>query len=293
MNRRKFIFSGLLSTMASMISPPLLSMPRQKMVTQGWSQGKILQILSNSVYFNGIAVDISLKLQHLGNGYRAYNLALMRFHAQDSMSPFHQGGVNTYTYVSCDPINLIDNTGHYPENTQYKIKGAMVRGDLFMLSKVNETKTKYTSTGGFKKYELSNGAWVYLSKTTINYVDVSKVMLHGLGPLLSRRVTVFTGRHGAPNGEISTIAPDFLMQDARTRAMYQKVAMRESQKPLKIELMDIGRPDFRLELMARTIFAKPNDSLVFAFCHSGLNKEVREFIGLNPVQAKWRWRKSR
>lgn len=301
MNRRKFIFSGLLSAMTTMISLPILSMPRKKAATLIGSQGQALQILSNSVYFNGMVADMSLRIQHLGDGYRSYNLALMRFHAQDSMSPFHQGGANTYIYVFCDPINLFDNTEHCPENKPdkksmpiNKIDELSGRGGVFnlsVLSKVNDTKTKYASTGGFKKYQLPNGAWVYLSKNVTDHVNVSKAMLDGLGPSLSRRVTVFTGRHGAPDGEPSGIASKFLMQDARSRAIYQQVARKQKQQPVNIVLEDIGKQDFRLKMMARTMFAKPNDSLVFAYCHSGLSKDVRQSIGLGPVTAKWRWHK--
>ncbi|WP_313739654.1 RHS repeat-associated core domain-containing protein [Pseudomonas sp.] len=48
----------------------------------------------------------------LGNGYRAYNPGLMRFHSADGLSPFEQGGINAYAYCSNDPINRIDPDGH-------------------------------------------------------------------------------------------------------------------------------------------------------------------------------------
>ncbi len=48
----------------------------------------------------------------LGNGYRFYLPALMRFSAQDAYSPFGKGGVHAYGYCAADPINLKDPSGH-------------------------------------------------------------------------------------------------------------------------------------------------------------------------------------
>jgi RHS repeat-associated protein len=48
----------------------------------------------------------------LGNGYRAYNPRLMRFHSPDSWSPFGRGGLNPYMYCVGDPVNNSDPTGH-------------------------------------------------------------------------------------------------------------------------------------------------------------------------------------
>jgi hypothetical protein len=49
----------------------------------------------------------------LGNGYRAYNPRLMRFHSPDSWSPFGGGGLNAYMYCVGDPVNRSDPTGHW------------------------------------------------------------------------------------------------------------------------------------------------------------------------------------
>lgn len=67
----------------------------------------------SSLGFNGEYLDDTLDNYHLGNGYRAYNPAIMQFTAPDDMSPFGQGGINPYVYVSCDPINKTDPTGHF------------------------------------------------------------------------------------------------------------------------------------------------------------------------------------
>lgn len=62
--------------------------------------------------FNGERVEPSLKVFQLGNGYRSYSPNLMRFHSTDSLSPFNDGGLNTYAYCANDPVNAVDPTGH-------------------------------------------------------------------------------------------------------------------------------------------------------------------------------------
>lgn len=62
--------------------------------------------------FNGEMVESNIGWYLLGNGYRAYNPRLMRFHSPDSKSPFGEGGLNAYTYCAGDPVNYSDPTGH-------------------------------------------------------------------------------------------------------------------------------------------------------------------------------------
>ena len=63
--------------------------------------------------FNGQLREANIGWYLLGNGYRAYNPRLMRFHSPDSWSPFGQGGLNAYMYCAGDPINRADPTGHW------------------------------------------------------------------------------------------------------------------------------------------------------------------------------------
>ncbi|AUH51786.1 hypothetical protein CXB49_13630 [Chromobacterium sp. ATCC 53434] len=62
--------------------------------------------------FNGERPDPVHHAAHLGNGYRAYSPALMRFHCPDDLSPFGAGGVNPYAYCAGDPVNRADPSGH-------------------------------------------------------------------------------------------------------------------------------------------------------------------------------------
>ncbi|MBV4531572.1 hypothetical protein HU719_009140 [Pseudomonas sp. SWRI107] len=62
--------------------------------------------------FNGEYYEATSACYLLGNGYRAYSPALMRFHSPDSWAPFGSGRVNAYAYCSADPINHCDPSGH-------------------------------------------------------------------------------------------------------------------------------------------------------------------------------------
>ncbi|WP_196356531.1 RHS repeat-associated core domain-containing protein [Pseudomonas syringae group genomosp. 3] len=62
--------------------------------------------------YNGELHETDTGWQLLGNGYRAYNPVLMRFHSPDSWSPFGEGGLNAYAYGEGDSVNGVDPTGH-------------------------------------------------------------------------------------------------------------------------------------------------------------------------------------
>ncbi len=64
--------------------------------------------------FNGEPPDLLSGHYLLGNGHRAFNPVLMRFHGPDSLSPFGRGGLNAYAYCQNDPVNYTDPSGQTP-----------------------------------------------------------------------------------------------------------------------------------------------------------------------------------
>lgn len=85
--------------------------------------------------FNGERQDDLSRSTHLGNGYRAYNPVLMRFHCPDFLSPFREGGINSYAYCLGDPVNRTDPSGHMSNGSLFGlIAGTVVGVILSMLT---------------------------------------------------------------------------------------------------------------------------------------------------------------
>jgi len=72
--------------------------------------------------FNGERPDPLTGHYLLGNGYRAFNPVLMRFNSPDSLSPFGEGGLNSYAYCQGDPVNQVDPSGHIGTNLLKPLK---------------------------------------------------------------------------------------------------------------------------------------------------------------------------
>ncbi|MVV51439.1 RHS repeat-associated core domain-containing protein [Pseudomonas sp. PB120] len=71
------------------------------------------QKVATHMGFNGEVRESSLGWYLLGNGYRAYNPVLMRFHSPDSLSPFGAGGLNAYMYCGGEPVMGSDPSGRF------------------------------------------------------------------------------------------------------------------------------------------------------------------------------------
>ena len=108
----------------------LLCVDQQNTVIIGWSglevRGRVYTAYgydcsecesSFSAGYIGECKEPLLGIYLLGNGYRAYNSVLMRFSSPDSLSPFYEGGMNSYAYCKNNPINYQDNSGHTPWGT--------------------------------------------------------------------------------------------------------------------------------------------------------------------------------
>ncbi|WP_427185035.1 RHS repeat-associated core domain-containing protein [Bordetella bronchialis] len=70
---------------------------------------------SSSLRYSGYRHDPLTGGYALGNGYRIYLPALMRFAEPDSDSPFQLGGINAYAYCHGDPVDRSDPSGHITE----------------------------------------------------------------------------------------------------------------------------------------------------------------------------------
>ncbi|WP_409266049.1 RHS repeat-associated core domain-containing protein [Pseudomonas sp. KCJK8521] len=70
--------------------------------------------------FNAELFNSTLLGYALGNGNRIFSPLRMRFNSPDDYSPFEDGGLNSYAYCFCDPVNFIDPSGNNPIRSFFK-----------------------------------------------------------------------------------------------------------------------------------------------------------------------------
>ncbi|MEA3233666.1 RHS repeat-associated core domain-containing protein [Pseudomonas mosselii] len=80
--------------------------------------GGLADTVSPSLAYCGQLRDPATGSYVLGNGYRTFSPALMRFHSPDRLSPFGAGGVNAYAYCQGDPVNFTDPNGRMRQTRQ-------------------------------------------------------------------------------------------------------------------------------------------------------------------------------
>lgn len=95
--------------------------------------------------FNGERHDPLTGTYALGVGYRSYSPVLMRFQAPDNLSPFGKGGLNIYAYCAGDPVNYLDESGHFRNPAQRR-----ARSTSMALETPTATPEKYRSATGAK-----------------------------------------------------------------------------------------------------------------------------------------------
>jgi RHS repeat-associated protein len=133
--------------------------------------------------FNGQLREADIGWYLLGNGYRAYNPRLMRFHSPDSWSPFRGGGLNAYMYCMGDPVNRVDPTGHMSfwkflgKSFDFFLGGPNVTGSQGLSIKQAKTVQRL---GGLRPPEgdsmenlVTAGALVFKKPPKVNWVGKS------------------------------------------------------------------------------------------------------------------------
>lgn len=136
--------------------------------------------------FNGQLREMQTGWYLLGNGYRAYNPRLMRFHSPDSWSPFGRGGLNAYMYCAGDPVNRSDPTGHI--------------GILTLLSSLADSLMSYTQRGA--------EALVSATRIAAGRRTVRSVVATTPTEISFASVAPFSRPHGSP--------PSYFSHDPRT-----------------------------------------------------------------------------
>lgn len=138
--------------------------------------------------YNGELRDSATGYYFLGKGYRVFSPVMMRFYSPDSWSPFGEGGVNVYAYVSGNPVKYGDPTGHSP----------LSRALILLMNFGDDVAA---SSSSFRTRQ-----WV--SKTVSGVGDPTQVTDNLADLAISGRSRT-TVRQGAARGRNRTPSPDY------------------------------------------------------------------------------------
>ncbi|QSR71959.1 RHS repeat-associated core domain-containing protein [Aeromonas jandaei] len=223
-SRRDFISTSITLAVAPILPVPIIAYEQEGASTIATSN----QILKSPIGFNGAFNDKVIHAQHLGDGYRIYNPFLMRFHIQDSWSPFSKGGVNAYGYVSGDPLNYVDPSGHMMKSTivtprKPESPKSPIRRPLLQLQYSIPGMTKLqTKNSKWKIYSGKEGKIeiVAIGEVIGSDVDMASNALERKPSIKKRRINIYSGIHGFPdgknwdiNGGAKSIETDFSFDD--------------------------------------------------------------------------------
>lgn len=158
--------------MMAPISGSLLDTLRgmQRSVAFSYSPYGYVPRSSSLVGFNDERLDPCTCSYHLGNGYRLFSPALMRFGSPDDVSPFGYGGLNSYGYCLGDPINSKDPSGHGSVPRGYSFvgyHGSTLKHQNSLLSGVQLKSSHRVRHGkGFYFTQDEKLAWHYARRTS-------------------------------------------------------------------------------------------------------------------------------
>ncbi len=159
--------------------------------------------------FNGEPPDSVTGHYLLGNGLRAFNPVLMRFNQPDNLSPFGQGGLNTYAYCMGDPVNRGDPSGHIP------VASALLGLSQFELLPAGVMELLFKKLPGKDLVSLSRTS-KWMSETVSGITEVPKINISDS--------TALQKIHGELKGEALGVLPAKLKNDPFYKGQFEHAA---------------------------------------------------------------------
>jgi len=169
-------------------------------------------------------------------------------------------------------------------------------GILAKGSNIRSSLQKNAATGGFKAYPVTfNGQphTIHLSKVRTNNLRVRRQMMSSYTNGPNKTMHTLSGAHGDLKGHVSAADASFLLEDIDSARIMRRLAARNGAPAPQITHTDIGQGSWQTnKIWAQAQLEQAPgkaDEVIYAFCHSGLNSELRAQLGLKRVWAPWRW----